>query len=581
MPTKRLKNKARGNFAFFSFYLFKRISLVCFCLLFFYCGIETLSQKHVLQVFEQYQKERKKFGQTVAELATRPQNIETLQNADVMLILRPLLLDVFPTALQPAALVLGKLASYNNDLAEAVLRGEILHQLIYFLAKKKRFYKKAVAFVLCTVAKHSPELTQAVVDCGGLEALVISLEVFHPKVKDAAAWALGNITCHNGSLAQAVVDAGAVPLLVLCMQEPEIALKRIFASTLSDISRHSPELAQTVVDTGAIAHLAQMSLHPDAKLKCQISKHSVDLAEMVVEAEIFPAVLACLKVPDECVKQNDSTLKREITKHTPELSQTIVKAGGVAAVNNFLWDSRRNKQLPGIMMLGYMAAQLANLAMAVIVSKAATAWTLGQINHHTPKHARALAMSDVLPKLLCQRLQVKVKKALKSVLQKCTYLPALEPLLYEAAKNVLKHIMCQFSKVLSHDSKARRLFVTSGGLKKVQEIKAEPGSALLVYINAINACFPKKMFNCSEHPCLAVLLSAVVLGWRIRSRRALRGKCCHGWIRLFPVPAGFDLSCVSMVVFLIYTCCLMSVFLCPKQVLVCVSVFLGFHVFLF
>ena len=27
----------------------------------------------------------------------------------------------------------------------------------------------------------------------------------------------------------------------------------------------------------------------------QIAKHSVDLAEMVVEAEIFPAVLACLK----------------------------------------------------------------------------------------------------------------------------------------------------------------------------------------------------------------------------------------------------------------------------------------------
>lgn len=27
----------------------------------------------------------------------------------------------------------------------------------------------------------------------------------------------------------------------------------------------------------------------------QIAKHSVDLAEMVVEAEIFPAILTCLK----------------------------------------------------------------------------------------------------------------------------------------------------------------------------------------------------------------------------------------------------------------------------------------------
>lgn len=38
-------------------------------------------------VFEQYQKERMKFVQTVAELATRPQNIETLQNAGKWLLI--------------------------------------------------------------------------------------------------------------------------------------------------------------------------------------------------------------------------------------------------------------------------------------------------------------------------------------------------------------------------------------------------------------------------------------------------------------------------------------------------------------
>lgn len=48
-------------------------------------------------------------------------------------------------------------------------------------------------------------------------------------------------------------------------------------------------------------------------------------------------------------------------------------------------------------------------------------------------------------------------------------------------------------KVLPHDSKARRLLVTSGGLKKVQEIKAEPGSAIQEYINAINSCYPEEI----------------------------------------------------------------------------------------
>ncbi|XP_074754074.1 sperm-associated antigen 6 isoform X1 [Athene noctua] len=485
-----------------------------------------MSQRQVLQVFEQYQRARTQFVQAVAELAARPQNIETLQNAGVMSLLRPLLLDVIPTIQQTAALALGRLANYNGDLAEAVVKGDILPQLVCSLSEQNRFYKKAAAFVLRAVGKHSPQLAQAVVQCGALEMLVICLEDFDPGVKEAASWALGYIARHNSELSQAVVDAGAVPLLVLCIQEPEIALKRIAASTLSDISKHSPELAQTVVDAGAIAHLAQMILNPDAKLKrqvlsalSQIAKHSVDLAELVVEAEIFPVVLTCLKDSDEYVKKNGATLIREIAKHTPELSQFIVNAGGVAAVIDCIGSCRGTVRLPGIMMLGYVAAHSENLSMAVIVSKgisplcaclieehedhikAAAAWALGQVGRHTPAHARAVAVADVLPTLLAiymdtrssEDLQMKTKKALKNILQKCTYLPALEPLLHDAPPNILKHIVGQFSKMLPHDSKARRLFVTTGGLKKVQEIKAEPGSLLQEYINTINNCYPEEV----------------------------------------------------------------------------------------
>jgi hypothetical protein len=90
----------------------------------------------VIAVFEQYQKARTGFVQTVAELASRPQNIETLQNAGVMSLLRPLLLDIVPTIQQTAALALGRLANYNDDLAEAVVKGDILPQLVYSLAEQ-------------------------------------------------------------------------------------------------------------------------------------------------------------------------------------------------------------------------------------------------------------------------------------------------------------------------------------------------------------------------------------------------------------------------------------------------------------
>ena len=89
----------------------------------------------VLEPFVQYQKSRVQFVQTVAELATRPQNIEALQSAGVMSLLRPLLLDNVQSIQQSAALALGRLASYSEDLAEAVVSNEILPQLVMSLSE--------------------------------------------------------------------------------------------------------------------------------------------------------------------------------------------------------------------------------------------------------------------------------------------------------------------------------------------------------------------------------------------------------------------------------------------------------------
>lgn len=482
----------------------------------------------VLGAFEDYQKARVAFVQSVADLATRPANIEPMQNAGVMALLRPLLLDNVPSIQQSAALALGRLANYSDDLAAAVVENEILPQLVYSLAEQNRFYKKAAAFVLRSVAKHSPELAQAVVDSGALEALVDCLEEFDPSVKEAAGWALGYIAGHSDELAQSVVDAGAVPLLVLCVQEPEITLKRIAASALSDISKHSPELAQAVVDAAAVTYLAPLISHPDSRLKrqvcsclAQITKHSVDLAEVVVEAEIFPKILLCLKDLDVFVRKAAATCIREVAKHTPELAKLIVNAGGAAALVDYAKEAKGNARLPGIMALGYISAFSETLALAVIVSKgvgplkdalisepedhikSAAAWSLGQMGRHSPDHARALAEADVLRQLLAvflderssDDLKTKSKRALKAVLSKCTYLAALEPLLKEAPVNILKYILQQFKTCLPSDVEARRSFVQSGGLQIVQQLNETEGGKLTPIIEDINKCYPAEIIE--------------------------------------------------------------------------------------
>ena len=80
----------------------------------------------VLQVFETYQRARVSFVQSVAELAMRPQNVDALQNAGVMQLLRPLLLDNVPSIQQSAALAHGRLANYNDELAEAAVSFGVL-----------------------------------------------------------------------------------------------------------------------------------------------------------------------------------------------------------------------------------------------------------------------------------------------------------------------------------------------------------------------------------------------------------------------------------------------------------------------
>lgn len=94
------------------------------------------SHKAVAQVFESYQKARVTFVQSIAELAQSPKNIDALQKAGIMALLRPLLLDTVPSIQHNAAQALGKLANYTPDLALAVVNGDILPQLVYSLAEQ-------------------------------------------------------------------------------------------------------------------------------------------------------------------------------------------------------------------------------------------------------------------------------------------------------------------------------------------------------------------------------------------------------------------------------------------------------------
>jgi 3-methyladenine DNA glycosylase AlkD len=290
--------------------------------------------------------------------------------------------------------------------------------------------------------------------------------------------------------------------------------------------------------------------NPDPKLRrqvcsclSQIAKHTVDLVETVVDAEIFPNVLLCLKDKDEHVKKNTATLICEIAKHTPELAQLIVNSGGIAAIVDYIKESTGNNRLPAVMTVGYVAAFSETLALTVILAKgvvplaqaleseseehikAACAWALGQIGKHSPDHAKTLADHAVLSKLLHvlqessekedQDLKTKTKRALKYILEKTLHMEALEPLLQVTTpRNILKYVAGQFSKILSQNVQARKFFVTCGGLKRCQEIANTftelQGSKLGESIRLINECYPEEIVRYYSPGYSNTLLDKVV-----------------------------------------------------------------------
>lgn len=90
-------------------------------------------------------------------------------------------------------------------------------------------------------------------------------------------------------------------------------------------------------------------------------------------------------------------------------------------------------------------------------------------------------------------LNEKCKQCLQMCFQFCLDISALEPLLYAAPPDILEIILRQLSKVLPNDSAARRIFQTTGGLKKIQEIRPQANKEAAELIDIINSFYSQEI----------------------------------------------------------------------------------------
>ncbi|MEN2497883.1 MAG: Sperm-associated antigen 6 [Marteilia pararefringens] len=393
------------------------------------------------------------------------------------------------------------------------------------------------------------------------------LDDFEPSVKEIGALALASIVKHHPSLACDLVKLGALPQLIQSIQEPELAIKAASSQCIAEIVSHSTEMAHVAVDCGAILVLSKCLELNDPRpkrsalnaLAC-IAKHSVDLAESIVSAEIYPSAMLLLRDVDEIVRRNTMILTKEICKQSQDLAQLMTSIGVIGATLSYLKGSplstgsiaesqnslQCHAQIPALLTLGYLAAQSDTISLCLIRDKVVelldqvlrdtkdskllctAIWTLSQICQHSAEHSKSIAsipgafeniLSFVSPNSADKsELSEKAARCLRLIIQKCTYLPALEPLLVITASRphseILASILVQFSKVLPVEAVYRKSFVTSGCLKVIQEMQVvgsgdDAGSGLAESVVRINECFPPEIVKYYSPGYSEVLLERV------------------------------------------------------------------------
>lgn len=101
------------------------------------------------------------------------------------------------------------------------------------------------------------------------------------------------------------------------------------------------------------------------------AKHSTEMAEVIVEAELFPLVLIHLAHSCTLVAKNAACLVRDVVKHSLELAQLVANTGGVGALLEVIQHTDGDCRIPSITALGYMAGK------GIVAQKSLrTSWTL-------------------------------------------------------------------------------------------------------------------------------------------------------------------------------------------------------------
>ncbi|XP_067137456.1 sperm-associated antigen 6-like [Centruroides vittatus] len=495
----------------------------------------------ILPVFEEYQKARLKFAQSISDLAANPSDYAALKAAGAIPLLCTLFMDIMPSIQRTAIVAMGRLASYNIDIAEEIIRRNILPLLVEKLKKEsnriteipnsEQLYKRAASYLLRSIAKHDVNLAKIIVKTNALEALQICIKDPDPLVKESAILTLTNIAKHSEELAIEIASEKyeIIPMLIQSIHDYDLPVLRAVASVIFEISKHSFQLALILQRNEIIPALEKLIEQDDPKLMnillpilTQLSRYEDNFAmKLATEIHSIETAIKELSNEDISCRKNCCVYLLECVKHSDDLAQKVIDEGGISKMIEYIKKHEQEYRIPGITFLCNLAIRNEAMAGLIITEKALEVLclvlesdpleelkeivvkTLGYLGSYNTKFTREITKTDAIfliaslaaNPVLYPEIKSTCNKSLKRMLKYCMHLRTLEKIMDIVQDDILELVLLQFAKILRVDGKLRRRFIISGTFKKVEEMKFPPGSKARNAIKSINLCFPPDLIR--------------------------------------------------------------------------------------
>ena len=413
------------------------------------------------------------------------------------------------------------LTSNTERSGDELTAPETLLKVVSSLSHDNRRVIMSGTSTLQSMATKKESHAASIVESGALVPLRALLESFDVDVKEGAVKAMTAIAAAGENHMQALLDDATLESLVVNLNagDSPITLRTAIARFFDVCCAYGAAPATRVMDGGSTAGVAQLARDAASALPtagevaaspraravafaclAQMSRHADDLAARVVESgAITDAVAALIDPANPGVREAAAAMAREIASKTADLAERVAADGGVAAlVQNLQLERGERRAMLSSQTLGYIADFRPSFAVACVAVDqgkclvdtldtaadddvaVAAAWAMGCAARHGKESAGPLARSGAMKTLLenyvnvvaTDALRDRAKASLKGLIRNCGDLSLIEPLVSdETPPVILRHVLSEFGgSKLSADVAAKRSFVTSGGLMRLQGV---------------------------------------------------------------------------------------------------------------